>query len=225
MDPTAVLGAQTPAEQRPPSTPSRGAGTHPSAGIASPESERDQAGCPQGSGDRSREAAVGISSTFQPAATADSARRGSAGLCRLPLGDYRDTLSEIRIPPCRNSELGPAVPRGGVEALSGGMCSSRGGEGSPSENVQGYGGTGPRGQAPWGWPGCRRGADVRVRGGMFARAGPAPALFLVPRGPKGGLFIKDRLYQMDLAYFKKKKKKLILGDRWRFFGQGNCEEG
>lgn len=36
------------------------------------------------------------------------------------------------------------------------------------------------------------------------RAGPAPALFLIPRGPKGGLFIRDRLYQIDLASLKKK---------------------
>lgn len=48
-------------------------------------------------------------------------------------------------------------------------------------------------------------ADVRVQGGMFARAGPAPALFLVPRGPEGGLFTRDRLYQMDLASLKKHK--------------------
>lgn len=45
---------------------------------------------PPASGARSREVAGGISSAFQPGATAGSARRGSARLCRLPLGDYRD---------------------------------------------------------------------------------------------------------------------------------------
>lgn len=29
-------------------------------------------------------------------------------------------------------------------------------------------------------------------------------LFLVPRGPEGELFIRDRLYQIDLAPLKKK---------------------
>lgn len=33
-------------------------------------------------------------------------------------------------------------------------------------------------------------------------------LFLVPRGPEGELFIRDRLYQIDLAPLKKKQ---ILG--------------
>lgn len=33
-------------------------------------------------------------------------------------------------------------------------------------------------------------------------------LFLVPRGPKGELFIRDRLYQIDLAPLKKKTQSL-----------------
>jgi len=46
--------------------------------------------------------------------------------------------------------------------------------------------------------------------------GPATALFLIPRGPEGGLFIRDRLYQIDLASLKKKTK-LIFGLLYFFF--------
>lgn len=153
-DPEAVLGAQTPSEQWPPSTPSRQPGGHPSAGVASPESDRDPVRSPQASGDRPREVAVGISSKFQ----AGSARRGSARLCRLPLGDYRDSRTQLGIPPCRNSEPGRAVPRRGLlGAVSGDMCSSLGGKVPPPGDVQ----------EPW-W---HRSPQPRLPGGGRAASG------------------------------------------------------
>lgn len=124
-DPAAVLGAQTPAEQRPPTAPSRGAGRHPRAGVATPESGRDHAGSLRAGGDRSREAAEGISSEFQPG----SARRGSAGLCRPPLGDYRDTVrngdSSPQEEPCPAEGCSGRCPEGCAEPGWGRVSPSR----------------------------------------------------------------------------------------------------
>lgn len=221
--PAAVLGAQTPAEQRPLSTPSRGAGRHPSAAVASPESDRDRAGSPR--------AAVTVPGRWPWGLAAHSSperrpgqpgvdQRGFAG-CPSGIMGLGDTLARIRIPPAGAASR--AGPGRAPERRSG--QSPEGCESSLGD-VQSLGGTVPAaprgGRAASGKQTCVCGEECL----MFARAGPAPALFLVPRGPEGGLFIRDRLYQMGLASLKKKQSSFWgLGAVGGGVVKGNCKEG
>lgn len=168
-----------------------------------------------------------MSSTYQPWATAGSARRASAGLYQLPLGHYHDSVAhfnkQIFFPAetmssaksChREGWRGAGCPRGNAQLPGGGWLPLPGCYRDLQEAIVSLVPEAPQHLGDDGAAGGQGKQTCVCREECLLRAGPAPALFLIPRGPEGGLFIRDRLYQIDLASLKKKIK-LIFG---RFLG-------